>query len=176
MFLSLQNFEQRVFYWCNHRIRHTFLDQLLPIITHLGGAVCTIAITLLLIVMTSGEWQAAAIQSLIALTLSHIPIAILKKLFRRKRPYLAITDVNVCKNPLQDYSFPSGHTTAIFAVVTPFIYVAPFLLYVLVPIAGLVALSRIYLGLHYPSDCIVGFLIGTWTAVLTFSLYNSFLG
>ncbi|PJH69213.1 phosphatase PAP2 family protein, partial [Salmonella enterica subsp. enterica serovar Typhimurium] len=68
----------------------------------------------------------------------------------------------VMKNPLQDHSFPSGHTTAIFSVIIPFILLDWMLMFLLLPIGIIVGVSRIYLGLHFPSDVLGGSLLGSF--------------
>ncbi|WP_051236585.1 phosphatase PAP2 family protein [Paenibacillus pinihumi] len=68
--------------------------------------------------------------------------------------------------PLKDHSFPSGHTTAIFSIIIPFVFISGLLALLLVPLALLVALTRVYQGLHYPSDCIAGCLLGTFGGLL----------
>ncbi|GJM80520.1 hypothetical protein HMSSN139_30160 [Paenibacillus sp. HMSSN-139] len=78
---------------------------------------------------------------------------------------------NTFRNPLTDHSFPSGHTTAIFSVTVPFMAAAPGLILVLLPVALLVAVSRIYLGLHYPSDTLAGAVIGSSVALGTVALW-----
>jgi undecaprenyl-diphosphatase len=61
---------------------------------------------------------------------------------------------------LKDHSFPSGHTTAVFSVIVPFLLQTPSLAAVLIPLGLSVGISRIYLGLHYPSDVIAGGILG----------------
>lgn len=138
------------------------MDAILPRITHMGGATFTIAATLLVALFGTGVWSAAGWQSAAALAVSHIPVAIVKRKYPRRRPYLVLPETNIFKNPLTDHSFPSGHSTAVFSVVVPFVAAAPLLGFVLLPLATLVSLSRIYLGLHYPSDCAAGIAIGTF--------------
>ncbi|CDN41792.1 phosphatase PAP2 family protein [Paenibacillus sp. P22] len=76
------------------------------------------------------------------------------------------------QEPLEDSSFPSGHTTAIFAWTVPLLYAAasgaafPLALFAGLAIACSVGWSRMYLGLHYPSDVGAGALLGTFTAML----------
>jgi undecaprenyl-diphosphatase len=163
----LQQHENQLFFWVNRRMRHAVLDRIFATITHLGGATATIVACLSIAIVLKGEWRMAAWQALIALAVSHIPVAWVKKKYPRQRPYLAHPGVNFCKNPLKDHSFPSGHSTAIFSVVIPFMILAPLTALFLIPLAGLVSLSRIYLGLHYPSDCIAGSLLGMGAAFAT---------
>lgn len=167
----LQEHEQRMFFWVNRRINHAILDFLLYYLTFLGGATLTIFITLSFVIFAPAPWDAVGLQSLIALAVSHIPVAIFKKKYPRLRPYLVLPQTNTHKNPLSDHSFPSGHTTAIFSVVVPFIVALPWLAFILIPVAVIVGLSRIYLGLHYPSDCAAGGLIGTAVAMGTVAFF-----
>jgi undecaprenyl-diphosphatase len=160
----LQIHENRMFHWVNCKIQHGILDFVLTKLTHLGGATATIAITLGIALFAEGPWKLAGLQGLIALAISHIPVAIIKKKYPRLRPYLVIPQTNICKKPLTDHSFPSGHTTAIFAVIIPFVLIQPWIGLLLLIVAAVVGLSRIYLGLHYPSDCLVGGILGTMTA------------
>jgi undecaprenyl-diphosphatase len=82
-----------------------------------------------------------------------------------------LPQTKIGKNPLTDHSFPSGHTTAIFAITVPIIMAMPVLSIGLIPLAVIVGISRIYNGLHYPSDCLAGSLIGTITALGTVAFW-----
>ncbi|MBP1157365.1 MULTISPECIES: phosphatase PAP2 family protein [unclassified Paenibacillus] len=168
----LQHHENRMFCFVNQRIRHQVLDFFFNIITHLGGATASIATALCIALFAEGVWKSAGIVSCIALGLSHVPVAIIKKKYPRLRPYLVLEGTNTCKNPLRDHSFPSGHTTAIFSVTVPLMFITPWLAAILIPLASLVGMSRIYLGLHYPSDVLAGSLIGTMTALTTVAFFG----
>jgi undecaprenyl-diphosphatase len=161
----LQQRENRVFFWVNQRIRNPFLDHFFNTITHLGGATFTVAAALCLSIFGQDNWRLVGLQSCLALAISHIPVALIKRNYPRLRPYLVLKDTNTCKKPLTDHSFPSGHTTAIFSVTVPLFYAYSWLGPFLIPLASLVGISRMYLGLHYPSDCLVGCIIGTVAAV-----------
>ncbi|CAG7646764.1 phosphatase PAP2 family protein [Paenibacillus allorhizosphaerae] len=164
--------ERRLFCFVNQRIHHRALDYLFGAITHLGGAALSILLALCFAVFAEGSLRLAGIQSCVALAVSHVPVAIMKKKFPRLRPYLVVPDVHTCKNPLTDHSFPSGHTTAIFSIAVPLALIHPLLAAILLPLACLVAFSRIYLGLHYPSDCLAGFVIGAVTGLSTVAFFG----
>lgn len=164
--------ERRLFCFVNQKIQHQVLDYLFGTITHLGGAASSILLALCFAMFAEGSIRLAGLQSCIALAVSHIPVAVIKKKFPRLRPYLVVPDTHTCKNPLTDHSFPSGHTTAIFSIAVPFALISPWLAAILLPLACLVGLSRIYLGLHYPSDCLAGCLIGAVTGLSTVAFLN----
>ncbi|MGG6313811.1 phosphatase PAP2 family protein [Paenibacillus macerans] len=165
-FLRLREYDDRLFLWCNHSLSHPVLDRILKGLTHFGSAAFTIAFTISVILLASGPLQRAGWLSLIALTLSHLLAVLIKKRFQRTRPYEALQQARISIHPLKDYSFPSGHTTAAFSAFIPFLFAAPALAQLLLPLACVVGLSRIYLGVHYPSDVLAGGLVGSVTALL----------
>jgi undecaprenyl-diphosphatase len=85
----------------------------------------------------------------------------------RARPYVAQADITLFTAPLDKYSFPSGHTlhAVAFTLIAAGYY--PALFWLLGPFCVLVALSRVVLGLHYPSDVIAGAGMGAAVAMLS---------
>lgn len=84
----------------------------------------------------------------------------------RPRPYQVHQVIILGERPLDHFSFPSGHTLHAVMVTIVFGYIQPVLLLIMMPFTVLIALSRMVLGLHYPSDVIVGALIGATVASL----------
>ena len=85
----------------------------------------------------------------------------LKKHLLRERPYINDGNILCGTAPLDRYSFPSGHTLHAVSLSIMLVHVEPALAPVVIPFAMLVAVSRVVLGLHYPSDVLAGALIGT---------------
>ena len=167
---NLYELDCHLFRQINHYFDRRVLNRFLNVVTHLGGAKFSITFTLLLIILTSHSTRLTAIASAISLAVSHIPVAIVKKIFPRQRPYVVLERIHVLANPLEDHSFPSGHTTAIFFIFFPFVMLQPTLAVILLPLGTLVGISRIFLGLHYPSDVIIGMLLGSFTGLGAFLL------
>lgn len=166
--------ECNVFKWVNVRLQHRLLDKYFNMITHLGGATSTIFTTLLLYFTVPAGIQKFAAAGILSLLISHIPVAISKKCYPRKRPYLMIPGTKTFANPLKDHSFPSGHTTAIFSVIIPLAFIHPAMLVILLPLGLSIGISRMYLGLHYPTDVLAGMILGISSGVFSVFLMNQY--
>ena len=83
----------------------------------------------------------------------------------RPRPYQVHQVIRLGEHPLDHFSFPSGHTLHAVMATTVLGYVAPLLLMLMLPFTVLVAVSRMVLGLHYPSDVAVGAILGGMMAI-----------
>ena len=89
---------------------------------------------------------------------------VLKNLVARPRPYETLDGLVTLIAPLPSYSFPSGHACSSFAAATALTMLFPeYGVWAYLP-AILIAISRVYVGVHYPTDVIVGSILGTVVA------------
>ena len=95
---------------------------------------------------------------------------VLKNNLVRERPYIKWDTIRNGTAPLDLYSFPSGHTLHAVAFTIVAVTYYPMLSVVLIPFTVLIALSRVILGLHYPTDVLVGTAIGAFIAAGSFYL------
>lgn len=100
----------------------------------------------------------------------------LKGWFIRERPFVTHTIIQLGARPLDRHSFPSGHTLHAVGFTLVVLGYHWQLGLVLVPFALLVAMSRLVLGLHYPSDVLSGAAIGSTLALLSFRVLPWLVG
>ncbi|MFZ2170105.1 MAG: phosphatase PAP2 family protein [Methylococcaceae bacterium] len=92
---------------------------------------------------------------------------VLKNTLKRNRPEAAIINFHSIITPSDKFSFPSGHTSAAFMMATVLGYFFPPLMIPLYCWASLVGCSRIVLGVHFPTDILVGVLLGISAALFS---------
>ena len=92
---------------------------------------------------------------------------VLKNSLRRNRPQAALQNFRSIITPSDKFSFPSGHTSAAFMMATLLGYYLPPLMILLYGWATLVAFSRVVLGVHFPTDTLVGAILGVSTALFS---------
>jgi undecaprenyl-diphosphatase len=131
-------------------------------ISRLGDGVFWYA--LMLVVALAGHPLAALHMGLTALAALML-YRWLKRRTRRPRPCAGCRGVVALTAPLDEFSFPSGHTLHAVAFTVVALAYLPMLAWLLVPFTLLVALSRVVLGLHYPTDVLAACLIGACLAL-----------
>lgn len=158
----------------------TVLDGVLTFITHLGDAGIiwiVIAVLCLFFKKTRKTGICMGIALVMGLIIGNL---ILKNVIARERPYtyeLACMTADKVKELISlphDYSFPSGHTQASFAAATAiFMYSKKYGLFAYI-LAALIAFSRMYLYVHFPTDIIGGMLLGITYGIVSFYLIKRF--
>lgn len=179
---TLLHYDRELFYAINHGLSHPLLDPVMWVITSLGLG----WVQLLLLLAASGylSWRRVGysvarvvlLPGIVAFLGSGVCAQVIKRLLPRLRPSnlpdaLVAPDERIFHN-----SFPSGHTTTAFALAC-WVFLLTYRTryrvwgYLALLLAGLVGLSRVYRGVHYPSDVLAGAAIGMlWGALVYFTL------
>ncbi len=164
----MMGIEIQILDWIQN-IRTPFLDMVVPFISQLGNAgIIWIVLAALMLLMpkTRRSGLILALALIADLILCNV---ILKNLIARTRPYDVNTAVNLLIAKPVDYSFPSGHTAASFASVTALYLAGEKKLWKLALIpAVLIAFTRMYLYVHYPTDILGGIAVGIVSGYIGF--------
>jgi undecaprenyl-diphosphatase len=134
-------------------------------ITHLGGARATLAAGMALLPF-GGATLRLGLTVLLANALSHVLVQILKRTVVRARPCDVGGQPLALVNLPDPFSFPSGHAAAAVAVAVSVALAQPLLAALVLPLAALIAYSRVRLRVHYASDVVAGAVLGVAGAVV----------
>lgn len=158
----LYSIDLTVFYFLNHTLSIGFLDKFFSIITNVNNWYIAYIILLGISIFKGGRRGKIAAIGVIILILicDQTGYHILKELVKRIRPCNELADVITPLGCTGSYSFPSNHALNNFAAATFYSRLYPKLKWILFIIASLIAISRVYLGLHYPSDILGGAILG----------------
>lgn len=169
MFQAVDQFDGQILLWIQNTLRNPVLDRLFMFYTRLGDhgvLFITMAVLLLIVPVTRRTGFASALGLAIG---SLVSLVFLKPFFMRPRPYLTVPGLTALIDMSRDpNSFPSGHTTEAFGVCMGiFLTVRDVRVRAAsLTVAVLMGFSRLYVGVHNPTDVLAGALIGTAGAVL----------
>ncbi|MGD8378645.1 MAG: phosphatase PAP2 family protein [Gammaproteobacteria bacterium] len=147
-----------------------WLRETFRVVSRLGDGVFWYALMLVLPLAYSATGVIAALHMAVAGLAGSGLHALLKKALRRPRPCQRHSRIQRMMAPLDEFSFPSGHTLHAVSFSVLVWHYAPSLAWLAIPFTGLVALSRMVLGLHYPSDVLAGAALGWLIAAATLSI------
>ena len=161
-----------ILHYIQDNIEQDFLTPIMLVITHMAKAgIFWILLSAVLIAIK--KTRPLGIACALALMINVICCnVILKPLIARIRPYVLDESLICLVKPQWDYSFPSGHTSASFATagVLPFMGAKKRLAIPLLILAALIGFSRLYVRVHYPTDVIVGAVVGLIAAFTSFMI------
>lgn len=158
----ITDIDLKILDWIAEHLSSDAFDWFFPKFTFLGdnGWIFILLAIILLLIPKCRIWGAKLAASLtLGLVFGNI---MLKNSVMRIRPYNLVQDVVLLVDKLKDYSFPSGHTMAAFEFCTVVCYMPVRKGYKMLAVASaiLMAFSRLYLYVHFPTDVLAGALLG----------------
>ena len=159
---SLAAFDRWLFHLINQRTANSVLDAVMPVITDRAHFIVPLAVLWLLLFWRAGrKGRIVAGLTLVVIAASdQLSAHVLKPIFSRTRPPYVLESVRLLVDTTHSFSFPSVHASNAFAVasfVSSFYPRTKIALYIL---AALLAYSRVYVGVHFPSDVLGGAVLG----------------
>ena len=148
--------------WIQDTLRCAFLDPVLTVYTKLGNA-GLLWIVLSLVMLCFPKTRRAGFVSLVAMLLGLLCTnVVLKHLVGRTRPWLVVEGLVPLVAEPDPNSFPSGHTCAAFAAASAWWRTLPWSWRKIaaVAMAAVMAFSRLYVGVHFPTDVVAGMAVG----------------
>lgn len=149
-----------ILFLINKHIRNKYFNILMPLMTRAGNF-GTVWVIIAIVLLLNKPYRMIGSEVLVTLVLSTIiGEGVIKHIVRRTRPSNQGNGITtLITNPIS-YSFPSGHTLSSFAVADILsVYFVQYRL-IFMGIAFMIALSRIYLYAHYPTDIVFGIILG----------------
>ena len=144
-----------------------FMDFIIPKITFLGNGGFIWVLTAIILLFFK-KYRKGGIAILIALAFGAILGSfVLKPLIARPRPFHSMEELSLLIKSPTGFSFPSGHTMSSFSAAYILNYINKKFGYFAIPLAILIAFSRLYLYVHFPSDILAGAILGTLISYLT---------
>ena len=172
MIVAIQNVDDKLLSLIQRRLRCSFLDRAMPIITSLGTCGVLWGVIMLVFLRMLRFRRIGLILFITLVFCAVITNVVLKPLVARPRPCHIFTEMRLLVTRPMDYSFPSGHTMSSFAAATVIIHANQTLGIVAFVLALLISFSRLYLFVHYPSDVFVGMVFGVTIAYVMLMIFH----
>lgn len=164
MIKKLKHGDIVLLHWLNDTLKCKLLDMVMPIITLLGSVTFSALFCIFTLTSQNKDIKHLGVLTSLSILTSSFITQFIKRFINRIRPYINFPQLNIKKIGVDDYSFPSGHTTAAFSVGISVALCFTSIAILSIFLAFAVGLSRVYLGVHYPSDVFAGIIVGTFSS------------
>ena len=171
----MQGFDEQALVWIAENVRCAVLDPFMKLYTQLGNT-GMLFIVLGVLMLFFKQTRKAGLSALCAMLIGLVVVNFtIKPLVSRPRPWLVIENFANLVPEHDPNSFPSGHTCAAFAAAMVWVRTLPQKRdrVIAAVMAVLMGLSRLYVGVHYPSDVLAGAVIGALCAWVIWKVYQS---
>ncbi|UCG61458.1 MAG: phosphatase PAP2 family protein [Candidatus Zixiibacteriota bacterium] len=176
MLETIQQLDQTLFLFFNSTLANPVTNFVMPIITNDWGLRILYGLAMIILLIkgdTRLRWL--VLFSAVCLVLcDQISAGYLKPLIARPRPCHGLMNVNLLIQCGGGYSFPSAHTTNAFGQAVLFSCPYRKAGWYLYPVAALIGVSRIFVGVHYPGDVLGGLILGSLIGLLVFFGFTGF--
>ena len=172
MYEKVYNVDLKLCGFFNRACHYNFIKLLFSVISRLGNGVFWYLLMLSLPFIYGFTAITIVFQMLMTGILGLIIYKIMKQNTERLRPYMVCDAIKLGTQPLDQYSFPSGHTLHAVGFSNILCFYYPELTLMLYSITALLAASRMILGLHFPSDVLMGAGIGLSTSSFIIAVFN----
>lgn len=168
---KITSYDALAFYWCHGFTQMPRLTTCSRMVSRLGDGGFYLALGLSLALFEVQDGERFLQVGLIAFAVELPLYLVLKNTIKRDRPCDRFDNFDAFIVPSDKFSFPSGHAAAAFVFATILSHFYPSMLELSYCIAVLIGLSRVMLGVHYPTDIAAGAVLGVSCATMVLNVY-----